>query len=67
MGTSLEKYYPSDCQYWKNHGWLDPGRYYFTGENVGIGKKFAIKVLEPVICWQINGILAGAISASEGR
>ncbi len=66
MGTSLEKYYPSDCQYWKSHGWLDPGCYYFTGENVGFGKKVTIRVLEPVIRWQINGILAGAISASEG-
>ena len=65
IGTSLERYYPSDCQYWKNHGWLDPGRYYFTDENVGIGKKTMIQVLEPVIGWQINRILAGSVSPAE--
>ena len=67
VGTPLEKYYPSDCQYWKDHGWLDPTFYYFTGEDVGIGKKITIKVLEPVIGWQINKILKGSVSPAENQ
>jgi len=39
LGATYEDVYPADFRYWKEKGWMDTGKYYYTDAKVGIVKK----------------------------
>lgn len=66
-GSSFETFYPADCAYWQEHGWLDPGRWYFTDERIGLLQRIIVRFLEFVIGLQLAKMFSGSESSMKNR
>ncbi|MCD1294401.1 flavodoxin family protein [Methanocella sp. CWC-04] len=44
FGEIYDNIYPADSQYWKEKGWMDRSKYYYTDANIGIMKKLIANV-----------------------
>ncbi|MCK9593266.1 MAG: hypothetical protein M0Q91_14775 [Methanoregula sp.] len=51
----------------EEHGWLDPGRWYFTDDRVGVFHKINIRLLELVIGRQMDRIFNSSALATADR
>lgn len=49
LGAMYESIYPADYQYWREKGWMDRNKYYYTDAKIGIGKKLLARVAVALI------------------
>ena len=49
LGETYESVYPADFRYWKDKGWLDQSRYYYTDAQIDLIRKAAARAIVSTI------------------
>ena len=49
LGAMYESTYPADSQYWKEKGWMDQSRYYYTEAKISPVKKLTARIMVALI------------------